>query len=280
MFDPPPAGDGDRERDEALLAAARAGDRAALEALIARHQARIYRFGLKMCRDPEVAKDVVQDTLIAMARGVRDFRGGSSLSTWLYTIARSFCIKSHRRSKFAPDQVQSLDVPETAALADPAPPSDEALASRRVEQVLEAAIRALDPKYREVLVLRDVEGLTAAEVAEVMGISVEAVKSRLHRARMEVRARVAPALGVGEPAPRRPGCPDVLGLFSRHLEGEVSAEVCAEMERHLEKCDSCQGACESLRQVLGMCRAAPAEVPASLQRSVQRAIQDLLAQGG
>ena len=99
--------------DDSLLAAARAGDRHALEALLERHQAQVYRFGMKMCRDPEDAKDVLQDTLLAMARGVRDFRGASSLSTWLYTIARSFCIKKRRRSKFAPDEERSLDSDQT-----------------------------------------------------------------------------------------------------------------------------------------------------------------------
>src|SRR5215470_15526196 len=89
--------------DDELLAAARAGDAAALEELLERHQAQVYRFGMKMCRDPEDAKDVLQDTLLAMARNVRDFRGASSLSTWLYTIARSFCIKKRRRSKLALD---------------------------------------------------------------------------------------------------------------------------------------------------------------------------------
>ncbi len=105
-----------------LLAEARAGDRHALEVLLERHQAQVYRFGLKMCRDPEDAKDVLQDTLLAMARGVRDFRGASSISTWLYTIARSFCIKKRRRSKFAPEEERSLDTDLTAEakhLADP-----------------------------------------------------------------------------------------------------------------------------------------------------------------
>jgi len=87
MSEPEPTSDADRESEARWLDAARAGERAALERLIERYQGRIYRFGLKMCCDPDVAKDVVQDTLIAMARGVRDFRGGSSLSTWLYTIA-------------------------------------------------------------------------------------------------------------------------------------------------------------------------------------------------
>ena len=275
---PAPPSDRDPAADAALLDAARAGDRAALERLIEQHQARIYRFGLKMCRDPEVAKDVVQETLIAMARGVRDFRGGSSLSTWLYTIARSYCIKARRTSKFAPRDVGSLDAaPEAIAVADPGPRSDEQLGARRVEQVLERAIAELDDKYREVLVLRDIEGLTAPEVAAVLGVSVDAVKSRLHRARLDVRARVAPALLDEPPPPAARSCPDVVGVFSRHLEGEVSADACAEMERHLAGCPSCRGACESLRAVLGMCRAAPAAVPAPVQRSAQRALRDLLA---
>src|SRR4051794_19854790 len=74
--------------DEQLLVSARAGGRDALEQLLERHQAQVYRFGMKMCRHPEDAKDVLQDTLLAVARGVRDFRGASSLSTWLYTVAR------------------------------------------------------------------------------------------------------------------------------------------------------------------------------------------------
>src|SRR5678816_3525812 len=97
------------ETDQVLLDRARSGDAVALEQLLERHQAQVYRFGMKMCRDPKDAKDVMQDTLLSMARGVRDFRGASSISTWLYTIARSFCIKKRRRSKFAPDDERSLD---------------------------------------------------------------------------------------------------------------------------------------------------------------------------
>jgi RNA polymerase sigma-70 factor (ECF subfamily) len=133
--------------DEHLLAAARAGDKQALETLLERHQEQVYRFGMKMCRDPEDAKDVLQDTLLAMARGVRDFRGASSLSTWLYTIARSFCIKKRRRAKFAPEDERSLDAggageakPLAAAGAGP----DEALAAKRVERALEQAIASLE----------------------------------------------------------------------------------------------------------------------------------------
>jgi RNA polymerase sigma-70 factor (ECF subfamily) len=278
--------------DTNLLERARAGDRAALEELLARHQRRVYRFGLKMCRDEEDAKDVLQETLLAVARGVKDFRGASSVSTWLYTIARSFCIKKRRRSKFAPEHEESLDArePGTEALqvADDARAPDEALAGRQVEAALERAIATLDPMYREVLVLRDMEGLTAPEVAEVMGLTVEAVKSRLHRARVAVRAAVAPILGVpgdeaapgsaGTPSAPAAACPDIVQLFSRHLEGEISAGLCADMEKHLAACPGCRSRCESLHRTLALCKSAPLpEVPEKVQSQVRQALRTFVA---
>ena len=281
--------------DSTLLDRARTGDRRALEDLIGRHQRRVYRFGLKMCRDPEDAKDVLQETLLAAARTVKDFRGASSVSTWLYTIARSFCIKKRRRSKFAPEQEESLDAREPGLearqVADPSRGPDDELAGRQVEAALERAISGLDPMYREVLVLRDVEGLTAPEVAEVMELSVEAVKSRLHRARLAVREAVAPLLGAIAPAASAPGgepagpaaapgagCPDVVELLSRHLEGEISASACAEMEQHLARCPTCQSRCDSLQRTLALCRAAPLpEVPKAVQADVRRALQKFIA---
>ena len=273
------------ETDEtALIERARAGDRDALEALIALHQSRIYGFGMKMCRDPEDAKDVLQETLLAMARGIREFRGASSLSTWLYTVARSHCIKKRRRGKFAPTHVSSLetDDPEAASsLADGRDLPDDALAGRRLDAAVEDAIAALEPMYREVLVLRDVEGLTAPEVGDVLGISVQAVKSRLHRARLFVRARIAPLLELAdEPAAPGGSCPDVLSLFSAHVEGEISADTCATMERHLDSCPRCRGACDSLKRTLALCRTREnaVAVPSEVQRSVRIALRDVLTE--
>jgi RNA polymerase sigma-70 factor (ECF subfamily) len=266
--------------DDQLLALARAGDDRALEALLERHKAQVYRFGLKMCRDPEDAKDVLQDTLLAMARGVRDFRGASSMSTWLYSIARSHCIKKRRRKE--PGQDRSLDddgADEAARVATSTAGPDEALAGKQVEDALEQALAELDPMYRDVLVLRDIEGLTAPEVAEVLGLSVQAVKSRLHRARLSVRARMAPLLGMAEGSPVAPsGCPDVLTAFSEHLENDLSAEVCAEMERHLEDCARCRGTCDSLKRTLALCRASgpAAPIPAPVAASVKAALRRFL----
>jgi RNA polymerase sigma-70 factor (ECF subfamily) len=274
----------ENEGDSVLLERARAGDGQAIETLLERHQAQVYRFGMKMCRDPEDAKDVLQDTLLSVARGVRDFRGTSSISTWLFTIARSFCIKKRRRSKFAPNSQRSLDTdaaPEGRLLVDPAQSPDEALAGKQVERALEQAIVSLEPIYREVLLLRDVEGLTAPEVAEVLGVSVQAVKSRLHRARLSVRARVAPLLGSPTDAVGAAGtCPDVLTLFSQHLEGEISADTCAQMERHLQTCDRCRGVCDSLKRTLVLCRTSgpTVQVPTSVQASVKVALRNFLAE--
>ena len=139
---------------------------------------------------------------------------------------------------------------------------------------------ALEPMYREVLLLRDVEGLTAPEVAHITGASVQAVKSRLHRARLSVRAHVAPLLGIPTDLPAAAGtCPDVLELFSAHLEGELSPEVCATMERHIEDCPRCKGACDSVKRTLSLCQAAaPAiQVPAAVQASVKVALRNFLA---
>ncbi|MCA9644964.1 MAG: sigma-70 family RNA polymerase sigma factor [Myxococcales bacterium] len=269
------------DSDEALLEAARAGDSKALEALLARYQSQVYRFGMRMCRDPEDAKDVLQDTLIATARGVRDFRGASSISTWLYSIARSFCIKKRRRSKFAPEVERSLDTEvrdQVSAMPSSGRHPEDAVAGKQIQEALERAIGRLEPMYREVLVLRDVEGLSAQEVSEVLDISVQAVKSRLHRARIAVRNDMLPLLQDQPRTPAGASCPDVLQLFSQHLEDEISQDTCKRMEEHLEGCERCRTTCNSLKQSLAMCRTAAPNVPLpeAVQRSVRVALQEAL----
>ena len=273
-------------RDDILLAEAQAGNRRALEELIQRHQAQIYGFGLKMCGNAEDAKDVLQETLLTMARGLPGFRSESSLSTWLYTIARNACIKMHRRSKFAPEKVSSFESGAAGgmnAVADPARAADEVLAAKQVERALGQAIDELEPMYREVLMLRDVDGLTAPEVAEVLGVTPQAVKSRLHRARLSVRARVEPLLGIPRDLPKAPGtCPDALTLLSECLEDEISADLCAQLETHLESCGHCRGACDTLKRTLALCRASATatEVPPPVQDSVRTALRTCLAADG
>jgi RNA polymerase sigma-70 factor, ECF subfamily len=219
--------------DDALLADARAGTPSAIEALLERYQARVFAFGLRMCGNAEDARDVLQETLLAAARTVSDFRGDSSVPTWLYTIARSFCIKARRRSKFAPSEEVSLDR-EGRTLASSVPGPEELAAGGEVKRALAQALEALDQASREVVILRDIEGMTAAEVAKVTSSSVDAVKSRLHRARVAVRERLATTLG-DAPPPRAPGCPDVLAAFSQQLEGDLEPRLCAELQGHIDR---------------------------------------------
>ncbi len=177
---------GTAARDEELLLMerVRARDSRAMDMLLSKLQPSVYRFGMKMCRNDADAQDVLQDTLLAIARNVEGFRGDSSLATWAFTIARSFCIKKRRRSKFAPAHLDSLDEPDAGAfaVADNHQAPDERLLVTQMEKALDESLASLDVKYREVFVLRDVEGLSAEEVASVLGITVQAVKSRLHQA--------------------------------------------------------------------------------------------------
>lgn len=261
--------------DAELVDAARAGDRAALDALVERHTAQVYRFSKLMCRHPEDAQDVLQETLLAMAKNLGTFRANAALSTWLFTIARRFCIKKRRGQRPLDSDDGVLN-----GVMDEAPRPDETIAQKEVERALSDAIAALDTKYREVLVLRDVEGLSAKEVASVLGIGVEAVKSRLHRARLSVRQAVAPLLGVEDAPQPSPACPDVLALLSRHLEGEISPETCKTMEMHLEGCARCRTACDSLRASLALCQrsraeAVPEEVTKAVREAVFRAISEM-----
>lgn len=271
--------------EDALVEAARRGDRRALEDLLERASPLILRFGMRMCGGRvEDAEDVLQDTLLNVVRHVGDFRGASSLSTWLYSIARSACSRKRRKSRFAPERLESLHDEEgrqASALPDPGSQPEQAAAEHELGDVLERAIAGLDPKYREVLLLRDVEGLTAPEVAEVLGLRLEAVKTRLHRARAQVRAAVRPWLGAGADEPPVEGCPDVVSLWSRYLEGDIRPETCSEMERHLESCPRCRGACDSLKRTLALCRALPAgDVPVEIRESLRRAIARALGEKG
>lgn len=263
--------------DAELLAEAKSGNRSALETLLGRFEPRVLRFGLRLCRNSADAEDVVQETLLAAALALGRFRGDASPSTWLYTIARSFCIKKRRRSNHAPEVVSMESEPRRAREArDPGRSPDRLVDDHRMRAALEAAIAALDPGYREVLLLRDVEGLPAADVARITGLSVAAVKSRLHRARAFVRGRLAPLLGsVKKPSA---ACPDIVRLLSRHLEGDVAPATCARMEQHLDDCPQCRQACHSLRRVLRLCQATPLpRVSPRLKASIRRGVRRLSA---
>jgi RNA polymerase sigma-70 factor (ECF subfamily) len=196
-----------RATEAELLAAARAGEGEALEALLSHHEERVYRFGLRMCGSEADAKDVLQETLLAAFQGVQAFRGDAELSTWLYQVARSHCTRLRRRRAGEPGSPQRLDSAEAAAVPAEAATPDEAAHARQLGEALQAAILALPETAREAIVLRDVEGLPAEDAARVVGIEVRALKSRLHRARLLLRENLATLLTARPPARARRAAP-------------------------------------------------------------------------
>lgn len=244
---------------------ARQGDAAALEEVLASVAPAVRRFGMRMCRSPDDADDVLQDTLLAIATHLPEFEGRSSLSSWVFALVRSACARKRRGLKNRPP------VADDAAheRSDEAPSPEESAAGRELGAALSRALEALPEDQREAVLLRDVEGLSAAEAAEAIGIGEAALKSRLHRARAALRASLAPLAAA--PAP---GCPNVAEQWSRKLEGDLSAMDCAAMEKHLATCPTCAATCDALRSALLACQAAAHEaVPPEVQARVKAAVR-------
>jgi len=252
-------------KDDALVAAARAGDRRAVDQLLAKYEQPIYRFGLRMCGDEESAREVLQETMIAAFKSLPGFRGEAALSTWLFQIARSFCIKERRGVK----PMTEID----EQLPDRAASPEVQVQARQIGQALAAAIAELPPEQREVLVLRDVEGLSAEEASEVVGIEIGALKSRLHRARLALRHRLAGALQ-NAPDP----CPELAQELAAYAAADIDQTTCARIEAHLAGCERCSSACDSLKRTVSLCKAIPGDaVPAPVRKAVRAAIEQTIA---
>ncbi len=268
----------DRKAERRLLEAARRGERGATERLLAGLMGTVYRFGRGFCRNAEEAEDLTQDVLQTLLSSLSRFRGESSLSTWAFTVARRVCMRRKRRmARQTPLEMR----PELRTRPSPQAGPAESAERRELATAIEHALAMLPPAHREVVLLRDVEGLKASEVARVLGIGERAVKSRLHRARLTLREALAPHA----PTPPRSSsgtsrCPDTALLLSRYLEGELDSRVCDRLAAHVAGCGACTQACESLREALGACRSwgeSPLPPPERnrVRQAIRRVIRDL-----
>jgi len=181
------------ESDEALVRRAAAGDRSAFERLAARHAAALYRFTVRVCGGEREAEDALQDGLLAAWRGAATFRGDSAARTWLYQVVVNACRRRHRRRAGEPAATDGEEAAAAVAIDESGP--EERVAARQAGRALEAALAELGAEAREVLLLRDVEGLSGEETAAALGLGLAAMKSRLHRARLDLKARVEARLG-------------------------------------------------------------------------------------
>ncbi|MCL2724443.1 MAG: RNA polymerase sigma factor [Polyangiaceae bacterium] len=252
-----------------VVARAKDGDRKALETVLASVAPAIHRFGMRMCKNVHDAEDVLQDTLLNVAMHLGDFEGRASLSSWVFALTRSACARKRRGLKNQPPAGDA----HLAATRDLAPSPEARVAGQELATSLSAALDGLSEDSREVILLRDVEGLSAPEAARVLGISVDALKSRLHRAREALRVALRPVLE--SELDRAPAsCPDVVALWSKKLEGDLRQGDCSAMEQHLTNCRACAGACDALKQALLACqRIRTEEVPPAIQARVKSAVR-------
>jgi RNA polymerase sigma-70 factor (ECF subfamily) len=173
-----------------LVAAAKDGDRTAFEALVRLTYADTYTLAYRLTGDEEDARDVVQEAYLRAFRGMRRFRGDAAFSTWLYRITAN-CASSQvaRRSRARHEELDN-DAPVTDGRADRDPEMRAGLADDRDR--IEAALRQLPPRLRQVVVLRDIYDLPHESIAAELGISEAAAKVRLHRARRKLREQLFP----------------------------------------------------------------------------------------
>ena len=171
--------------DADLVLRAQTGDRAAFEHLLRRHADRLYAVELRFLGDRQEAEDVTQEAFIRAWRGITRFKRDAQFFTWLYRIGVN---EAHRRASRRPPAglVSSLD---RDAVDPPDQREDPQLRAEHsdLRDALERAVRALEPKYRAPLILRDIEGFSTSEAAAIMRLGEAAFKSRLHRARLAVR---------------------------------------------------------------------------------------------
>lgn len=166
-----------------------------MDALVSTWRGPLYRFARRLTHDDALAEDVLQETFLTALRKVGAWRGEGTCRGWLFSIARSQVLMARRRRAAEPETFDDVDaraLPELGldagwgAAMDP-----EALAARTEAQAqLEAALRGLTPADREVLALRDLEGLSGEDTAQALGLTLTAMKSRLHRARLALVAQV------------------------------------------------------------------------------------------
>ena len=184
--------------DEELLLDLRGGNSDALAALVARWEQPLFRFVFRMLERREESRDICQETFVRVLRNASSFREGARFSTWMYQIALNLCRDHERRRRrwsfllaeapVSPDGAASLE--STAAASDDASPSS-ALERQEVRRAVQAALLGLSAEHREVLVLKEYEGMKFREIAELLGCPESTVKSRMYHALSQLKTSLA-----------------------------------------------------------------------------------------
>ena len=289
---------------EQAVALLRRGDQVALEQALALLQNTVFSFSMRVCGQREDAEDTMQEVLLKSVPYLPKFDSPKALVVWLYKVAKNRCLMSRRKSKFAPARELSLEelMPGRGELEQLSAdgsinPEAYAIHSENASRLREA-IQRLPAQYRIVLVLRDMEGLTDDEVAEITGLRPGTVRVRLHRARLFVRNELMSALKPrklkppapvisSEEAPRPAKCKQMFAELSNYFDDQLDDSLCEELEKHIGGCGPCQVFLASLEATIEQCRKAPAACPTGkeaarlrkeLVRNYKRAVATLATQ--
>lgn len=209
---------GDTDPDRSWIEKAKDGDFEAFEHLVSKYERRLYTLTLRILRQPEDAEEAVQETFLSILNHLGSFRGEAKFSSWLVRIATNHALKILRKRRgFKAVPLEDAGSGGEDRYGDIAPPQYIAAwkehpgrlaQEQQLEQILAEALEQLDEKYRFVFLLRDVEGLSTEETAEVLGIGLSNVKVRLLRARLMLRERLTRIFG-----------DEATQLFSPHFDG-------------------------------------------------------------
>jgi RNA polymerase sigma-70 factor (ECF subfamily) len=261
-----------------------------VEHALALLQNTVFSFSMRVCGQREDAEDTMQEVLLKSVPQLPKFQNPKALLVWLYKVAKNRCLMTRRKSKFAPTQELSLDqlMPdrnELERLTADGRINPEVFAIRSEEASrLRDAVQKLSPPYRIVLVLRDMEGLTDEEVAEITGVRSGTVRVRLHRARLFVRKELMRMwMPRGKKALKqthlgeefRPArCKAMFAELSDYLDEQLDDSLCEELERHMSGCDPCQAFVATLKATIEQCRRSTADC--SLPKNTSKLRKELM----
>jgi RNA polymerase sigma-70 factor, ECF subfamily len=191
----PIAGENEQHPDVALVERVRAGDISAYDELVRKYERQVFRISLRITQNREDAEDVTQDTFVKGFEKLEQFQGNSKFYTWLVRIAVNESLMRLRKRRTGrmvsiDEDVETDEGSVPRDLADWAPDPEQNYSQAELHTILEKTIKGLPPGFRVVFELRDVQGLSTEETAEALGLSIPAVKSRLLRARLQLRERL------------------------------------------------------------------------------------------
>lgn len=254
------------------------GDDAGVEQALALLQNTVFSFSMRVCGHREDAEDTMQEVLLKSVPQLPKFDSPKALVVWLYKVAKNRCLMNRRKSKFAPARELSLeelmpDRKELEQLSADGKINPESFAIRSEEASrLRNAVQKLPPQYRIVLVLRDMEGLTDDEVAEIAGLRAGTVRVRLHRARLFVRRELMRTWSARIDKKIRPQqhprqtivparCKAMFAELSDYLDEQLDDSLCEEFERHTAGCEPCQAFIATLKATIEQCRNSGRDCP-------------------